>query len=190
VKQGSVEASLMNSQNSPAAQVAALQTSLVPPSSQSLDAAQLQALPLSGRNWQSFVLDASSLTDEAGEHPGPSSATAMTPQITLDGTRLQSAFGSTDGGRNQSRAIALLGPASAESALRELQPGGLTGTASESGDPGRTVVETQRRTDHLHGQAFLFDHQNLWNARNPFTQWVQETSPATATTIPVFTAES
>ena len=61
------------------------------------------------------------------------------------------------------------------------------GSASENAGPGRTNVDTQRGTDHLHGQAFVFDRQNLWDARNPFTQWVQETAPASHTTIPVFT---
>jgi hypothetical protein len=50
-------------------------------------------------------------------------------------------------------------------------------------------VETQRGADELHGQGFLFDRQNTWGARNPFTQWVKETTAATDTTVPVFTAE-
>jgi hypothetical protein len=51
-------------------------------------------------------------------------------------------------------------------------------------------VETRRGANGLHGQGFLFDRQNTWGARNPFTQWVKETAPATETTTPVFTAES
>ena len=51
--------------------------------------------------------------------------------------------------------------------------------------------------NELHGQGFLFDRQNTWGARNPFTQWVKETTPATLTIpsglhspILVFTPES
>jgi hypothetical protein len=50
-------------------------------------------------------------------------------------------------------------------------------------------VETQRGSNELHGQGFLFDRQNTWGARNPFTQWVKETTPATDSAVPVFTAE-
>ena len=50
-------------------------------------------------------------------------------------------------------------------------------------------VETQRGSNGLHGLGFVFERQNVLGARNPFTQWVQETAPATATAIPVFTAE-
>ena len=39
---------------------------------------------------------------------------------------------------------------------------------------GRVNVETQCGSNGLHGQGFLFDRQNTWGARNPFTQWVQE----------------
>ena len=53
--------------------------------------------------------------------------------------------------------------------------------------PTQTNVETQRGTEHLHGQAFLFNRQNLLGAQNPFTQWVQETAPLHRHTVPVFT---
>ena len=46
-------------------------------------------------------------------------------------------------------------------------------------------VETQRGANELHGQGFLFDRQNNWGARNPFTQWVKETAPGTDTTVPI-----
>ena len=48
-------------------------------------------------------------------------------------------------------------------------------------------VETQRGSNGLHGQGFIFDRQNTWGARNPFTQWVKESAPATSTLVPVFT---
>ncbi len=45
---------------------------------------------------------------------------------------------------------------------------------------GRVNVETQGGANGLHGQGFFFDRQNTWGARNPFTQWITETAPATA----------
>ena len=54
---------------------------------------------------------------------------------------------------------------------------------------GRMNVETQGGSNGLHGQGFLFDRQNTWGARNPFTQWVQQTAPATSTAVPVFTPQ-
>jgi hypothetical protein len=55
---------------------------------------------------------------------------------------------------------------------------------------GHMNVETQRGVNELHGQVFSFDRQNVWGAQNPYTQWVKETSAATLTVSPIFTAES
>jgi hypothetical protein len=185
VKLESIEASLLAAHARPPAHIAALQSAPVPPS-QSLDASQLQALPLSGRNWQNFVSDATAPVDDKG---GPSAATAIAPSLTIDGMRMGSAFGSASAGAGRNGASALLAPSSTESAVHEVQLSALGAAASSHADPGRTIVETQRGGDHLRGQVFIFDRQNLWNAHNPFTQWVHETSPATATTTPRFTAQ-
>lgn len=182
-------ASILNLQTTPPAQMAALQIAIPPQSSGSLDSTQLQALPLSGRNWQSFVLDSPAQADESTERRGPAAASAIAAQITIDGMRLQSSFESTTAGRSRTSAF-LLGPGSSESALRDVTSTNLADTARTNAGPGQTIVETQRGSDHLHGQAFIFDRQNLWNADNPFTQWVQETASATSTTVPVFTPES
>ncbi len=49
---------------------------------------------------------------------------------------------------------------------------------------GRTSIETERGGNALHGQGFFYDRQNNWGARNPFTQWVTQTAPATLTYNP------
>ncbi len=185
VKLGASQACLINPRTGRPAQLAALQDVSIPPSSQSLNATQLQALPLSGRNWQNFVLDTPEQGDEAIEQRASSAAA---PQITVDGTRIQLAFGSTNTTRNG--VSSLFGTASTESAVSEVQPGYPRGAASPYLSPSRTNIETRRGSDHLHGQVSIFDRQNLWNARNPFTQWVHETAPATTMTVPAFTAES
>jgi hypothetical protein len=190
VKLGASRAAILNLQTSPNPQVAALQIAITPGSSQSLDSTQLQALPLSGRNWQSFVLDSPAQADQASERREPSAASAIAPQITIDGMRIQSAFGNTNAGRNRSNATTLFSSGSSESALRGVESGVLEGTVSAHAVPSQTIVATQRGSDHPHGQAFAFDRQNILNARNPFTQWTQETAPATASTIPVFSPTS
>ena len=52
------------------------------------------------------------------------------------------------------------------------------------GAGGRVNLKTESGTNQFHGQAFLFDRQNTWGARNPFTQWVQNTGTSAA---PAFT---
>jgi hypothetical protein len=78
-----------------------------------------------------------------------------------------------------------------EAAIRQVQT--VAGNVASEGARaagGRVNVETQRGSNGLHGQGFLFDRQNTWGARNPFTQWVKETAPATSIATPVFTPES
>ena len=50
----------------------------------------------------------------------------------------------------------------------------------------RIDVVTHRGTNGLHGEGSFFGRQNTWGAQNPYTQWVQETAPATLIAIPVF----
>ncbi len=190
VKLGASGACTLDLQTAPIAQMAALQIAITQEPSQSLDSTQLQALPLSGRNWQSFVLDSPAEADQAGDGRGPSAAAGTASQLTVDGMRLQSAFGGINSRRNRMGASGLVSPGAAESSLRDVQPGDFGGTVSSHAVPNQTIVETQRGSDHLHGQAFIFDRESLWNARNPFTQWIQETAPSTNNTIPVFTPES
>ena len=165
--------------------IAASQSESTPPSSQSLDSAQLQALPLAGRDWRNFVMDAPAENTPTADEQRTPAAAGVAPDITVDGARIQLAFGSTRAGQSRNRSSTLLSPGSGETAVREL----LIAEAGEARG-SRTNVETQRGTEHLHGQAFLFDRQNMLGAKNPFTQWVQETAPATQTTVPAFTPVS
>ena len=83
------------------------------------------------------------------------------------------------------------GFALAESAIRQVQT--RSGNVSANGARaagGRMNLETQEESAQVyHGQAFFFDRQNTWGARNPFTAWVQQTAPATTTAVPVFAAQ-
>lgn len=153
-----------------------------PSSSQSLDAAQVQALPLARRDWRNFVLDAPAQNTLSDDEQRTRVPVGVAPGTTVDGARIQLAFGNAGAGQSRIRASTLMSPGSAESSVRELQLAEAGGALAN-----RTNVETERGGEHLHGQAFVFDRQNMLGAQNPFTQWVQETAPATRTTIPVFT---
>jgi hypothetical protein len=165
--------------------------------------AELQALPVSGRQWQNFVLDApTSATVAGGAAPTSLRGAGQEPiQTTLDGASTRLAFGgqgpSESGGQagadqNQMGQAWASGHgfSVAEAAIREVQT--VAGNVEVEGSRaagGRMNVETERGANGLHGQGFLFDRQNTWGAQNPFTQWVKETAPATEATSPVFTAE-
>ena len=173
-------ASLLSAQP-PKAQLAAIANSVMAQPSQSLDSAQLQALPLPGRNWQNFLLDTPATPTSAGDEQRNPARAGTLSEITVDGQRVQPAFNTRNG------TSFLMNPATSEIAIREVQTMEAGGAAFA--DLGRTNVETQHGTERLHGQAFAFDRQNLWGAQNPFTQRVQETAPASHSTIPVFTPE-
>ena len=154
-----------------------------------LPVAQLEALPLSGRNWQNFLPDAS--TAYAASETGRASAVrdgSGSSAMTVEGANTRLAFGGTSAGRMKGLAASLIGPGGSEAAIREVQMGlGSVEAGADRSASGRLNVETERGTGAMHGQGFLFDRGNLLGAQNPFTQWVQQTSPATLTTIPVFT---
>jgi len=182
---GAEQASLLGVHVWPKAQLAVLRSSSLPQSSQSLDATQLQSLPLPGRDWQNFLRDVPEQGGASGDQK--SSANIGVPSdITVDSAPVQLAFGSRDS--MSSRDSNLLGPASGDVSTREVQ---LLNEGVESIHVGlsRTNLETQRGTEHLHGQVFVFDRENIWGARNPFTQWVKEARPATSTTVPLFTPQ-
>ena len=169
--------------------------------------AQLQALPVSGRRWQDFVLDAPT----AASSPGGTAQTSLRGagqepiETTVDGANTRLAFGGqgASGSTGQAGQVGAAqngmgqawagghGFAVAEAAIREVRT--VAGNVEAEGAHaagGRMNVGTERGSNGLHGQGFLFDRQNTWGAQNPFTQWVKETAPATQTTTPVFTAES
>ncbi|HUA91683.1 MAG TPA: carboxypeptidase-like regulatory domain-containing protein [Terracidiphilus sp.] len=166
--------------------------------SSTISAAEVQALPVSGRRWQDFLLDAPASTTP----PGSAEASRDSADLTIDGANTRLAFG----------ASALAEPRTADSGLAEQNASGSSPawsgsrglSVSEAGvhavetvagnveaegtraAGGRLNLTTEQGGNALHGQGFFFDRQNNWGARNPFTQWVQNTGTASA---PVFTPE-
>ena len=154
-------------------------------------AARMQQLPLTGRNWQNFALDAAPAATSAEADAQPSSRSRVAPAaVSVDGASIGLAFGGRGAGRIRGRGATLIGPGSSEVAIRQVE------TVADGADavPDRIAgtranVSSQRGANQLHGQGYLFNRQNLWGAQNPFTQWIRETAPATPTTVPAFTSQ-
>jgi len=152
-------------------------------------AAHLEALPSNGRRWQEFLLDKPTSSTRVGEDGPVASQGVESSSISVDGAARSLAFGGggrTGGGWQGGRGSVL-----SQAAVREVET--TIGTAEASAERaagGSTRVNSLRGANGLHGQGFLFDRQNSWDARNPFTQWVKETAAGTATTTPVFTPEA
>ncbi|HEY1985914.1 MAG TPA: carboxypeptidase-like regulatory domain-containing protein [Terracidiphilus sp.] len=149
---------------------------------------QLQALPLASRHWENFVLDDPAARSRTAERADESTASdeRAPASRSVDGASTRLAFGGRAGGRM--RGSSLMGPGASEAAIAEVRTYEKNGEVSGSSSEGRAAIQTRSGATGLHGQAFIFDRQNLWGAQNPFTQWVRETAPATLVTAPVFTA--
>jgi hypothetical protein len=163
---------------------------------------EMEELPASGRHWQDFLLEAPTATagqSGAGEFALRGAGQERT-DTTLDGMSTRLAFGGASG-REQMASEEGVG---SRRGMRETQGGGrgfavaqaaIRRVQSEAGNVeaegaraagGRVDVETESGGAKLHGQGFLFERQNLWGAKNPFSQWLTETTPAAGTNVPVF----
>jgi Carboxypeptidase regulatory-like domain len=145
---------------------------------------QLQSLPLQGRHWEDFVMDTPARRGGQGDDPpeAPQKSERTPASVTVDGASTRLAFGGRGGGAMRSSSV--MGPGRNESAIGEVRT---IETGGESADHHSAGLETRGGSNGLHGQGFLFDRQNFLGAQNPFTQWVKETAPATAFSVPVFT---
>lgn len=174
-------------------------------SSTAITGEQLQSLPASGRRWQQLFLDTPAATAAPASTQVSFRGAGQEPaDTTIDGASMRLAFGSAAG---SSAGLPAQDPSAqsspedhvanqgwsgghgamvSEAAIREVEI--VAGNAEAEGahaEGGRTGVETERGSNTLHGQGFVFDRQNTWGAQNPFTQWVQNTGTAAQ---PVFTA--
>jgi hypothetical protein len=141
--------------------------------------AEIESLPASGRRWAEFIMDVpADETQSNGASSPEDSAETLRSDVAVDGMSLRLAFGSVSASRSGSPTQSTVG----ESAVNQVQ------TMSGDGASNRANVETRSGGDALHGQAFVFDRQNIWGARNPSAFWVQEATPATYSTVPTFAA--
>jgi hypothetical protein len=166
-----------------------------PALSNPMSAAELQALPVSGRRWQDFVLDntPTSTTPAGGQGEISLRGAGLPTEVAVDGISRELAFGRTNEPGQGSSGRGLLGqgeyPAGmaqvgkgghgidvSEAAIRTVETvAGNVEAATDRAAGGRMNVETQHGANELRGQVFFFDRQNNWGAQNPFTQWVTKT---------------
>jgi len=159
-------------------------------------AAQLGQLPASGRRWQDFLLDAPASSSATDSSQLSFRSAQSSAEINIDGANTRLAFASAgvsshasnqqdENGGGQSPMgqawSARRGLGVSESAVRAVTTaaGNVEAEGMRSAG-GRTTVETQSGANAWHGQGSLFDRQNTWGARNPFTQWVGNTGTAAA----------
>ncbi len=182
---------------------------VTPAVASTVTATQLQALPVSGRRWQEFLLDTPAASTSADSSHISFRASQEPAEITIDGVSTRLAFGVAAGSDSGLRASDQFGGAGegadqqssttqtwtggrglgvSEAAIREVTTaaGNVEAEGLRSAG-GRTSISTESGGDTLHGQGFFFDRQNTWGAKNPFSTWVQNTG---TTAAPVFTPES
>jgi hypothetical protein len=148
-------------------------------------AEQLKQIPLPGRHWESFVLDAPPGTGTGDAEAGRSEPARGQASVTVDGASTRMAFGGLTTGH--AGADLLAGPGGSEASVNEFRATNREETEASASTGERIHLETRGGAEKLHGEASLFDRQNLLGARNPFTQWVKESAPGTPLTTPVFT---
>jgi len=173
-----------------------------------ISSADLASLPTPTRNWQEFV----SSTPAAN----PSSQTSTRTGQIGDQTGGQSDAGSAEAAPAEDLSFDIeTMTASSIDGIHTTQAFHTESThrGDQSGGPGQSaIVEFQARSSNapadqapsasssinfvtahgrngLHGQFVYTNRQSAWGAKNPFTQWVQETTPTNGIDTAQFTAE-
>jgi len=198
-----MQAALLLGQTAPVAAAAQKADPAAAVVATTVTAAQLESLPAGGRHWQEFLLDTPAASSSPDGTQASYRGSQESAEITIDGAsttlKFGAAAGSGSGSASQDPAgqgaeqPSALGNATngfgtggrglgvSESAIHEVTAvSGNVEAESMRSAGGRTSIETERGGDVLHGQGFYFDRQNTWGARNPFTQWVQNTGTAAA----------
>ena len=174
---------------------------VTPVVSTTVTATQLQALPASGRRWQEFLLDTPAANASADSSQASYRGSQQSAEVTIDGASTSLAFGAAAGAISSSeasdpqRSTSQSGGRSSgvqfstgwrslgvsEAAIREVTTaaGNVEAEGMRSAG-GRTSIRTESGANALHGQGSFFDRQNTWGARNPFTQWIENTGSASA----------
>ena len=170
------------------------------PATTTVTAQQLQSLPVSGRRWQEFLAGTPAANAPADASQQSYRGSLESAQISIDGAntslRFGVAAGSPAGSTSQEQTIQ--GESTLGQSMSQAWNGGRGFGVSEaaikqvtavSGNVeaeelrsagGSTGIQTARGGDKLHGQGFYHDRQNIWGARNPFTQWLQNTGTTAA----------
>ncbi len=153
-----------------------------PALSTNIDETSIDELPSNSRRWSYFALLTPAVAPDQQGYGLLSfrGISVLLNNNTLDGADNNQAFFSEERGRTRTAYFA------SQASVREFQ----VNTSNYSAEYGRAaggVVNTVTRsgTNHLHGNAFLFERDNAWGARNPFTQLAQLQPDGTVTAVPV-----
>ena len=153
-----------------------------PALSTNIDETSIDELPSNSRRWSYFALLTPAVAPDQQGYGQLSfrGISVLLNNNTLDGADNNQAFFSEERGRTRTAYFA------SQASVREFQ----VNTSNYSAEYGRAaggVVNTVTRsgTNHLHGNAFLFDRDNAWGARNPFTQLAQLQPDGTVAAVPV-----
>jgi Carboxypeptidase regulatory-like domain/TonB dependent receptor-like, beta-barrel len=153
-----------------------------PALSTNIDETSIDELPSNSRRWSYFALLTPAVAPDQQGYGQLSfrGISVLLNNNTLDGSDNNQAFFSEERGRTRTAYFA------SQASVREFQ----VNTSNYSAEYGRAaggVVNTVTRsgTNHLHGNAFLFDRDNTWGARNPFTQLAQLQPDGTVAAVPV-----
>ena len=153
-----------------------------PALSTNIDETSIDELPSNSRRWSYFALLTPAVAPDQQGYGLLSfrGISVLLNNNTLDGADNNQAFFSEERGRTRTAYFA------SQASVREFQ----VNTSNYSAEYGRAaggVVNTVTRsgTNHLHGNAFLFDRDNAWGARNPFTQLAQLQPDGTVAAVPV-----
>jgi len=153
-----------------------------PALSTNIDEEAIDGLPSNSRRWSYFALLTPAVTPDQEGYGLLSfrGISVLLNNSTLDGADNNQAFFSEERGRTRAAYF------TSQAAVREFQ----VNTSNYSAEYGRAaggVVNTVTRsgTNRLHGNAFLFDRDNAWGARNPYTQLAQIQSSGTVAAVPV-----
>ncbi len=146
--------------------------------STTLDTAAVEDLPSSSRRWSDFALLTPGVTPDADANGLLSfrGIGALLNNNTVDGADNNQAFFSEERGRTT------IAYSNSEAAVQEFQ----VNTSNYGAQYGRAaggVINTVTRSggNKLHGQAFFYDRNSAWAARNPFATTTSVATGATNT---------
>ncbi len=151
-----------------------------PALSTNIDEEALDGLPSNSRRWSYFALLTPAVTPDQEGYGLLSfrGISVLLNNSTLDGADNNQAFFSEERGRTRAAYF------TSQAAVREFQ----VNTSNYSAEYGRAaggVVNTVTRSggSRLHGNAFLFDRDSAWSARNPYTQLAQVQPDGTVSAV-------
>jgi hypothetical protein len=150
-----------------------------------LTAEEVQSLPLIGSAFEADSLGSPPETNPADEEQG--SHGGLRPHAAGPSERAATRMAFSGQGTMRREDSAVLVPSVSETTVRSIRIVEGTGDSLLGIGAAETRSGSDQASGRLHGHAFFFGRQGLLDAQNPFTQWVKETAPATATTVPVFT---